>query len=249
MEDYNKIWREVYGDIQRYGPVHRHMRRLFGGLLSQLNYETAIDVGCGSGDNLMLIGYNKNLKRLVGTDISEEAIKHASKKVSAEYKILDIQKEYISENFDLVFCSFLLEHVADDDSTLTNLTNMCSKYLIVSTIQGDYELYKEWELKMGHVRNYRLGELEEKLKQRGLNILKRIQWGFPFYSPIVRKLQVLNPNMGAGKYDTKTKLIASLLNLFYHLNSFSRGDVLVILAEKDKESRNNLKAYESNRDL
>lgn len=233
MEDYNKIWREVYGDIQRHGPVHRHMRKLFLKLLSQFKYETAVDVGCGNGDNLFLLSHNKNLKRLVGTDISEEAIKYASERIHAEYKVLDIQKGFIAESFDLVFCSFLLEHVEDDDSTLTNLTNMCGKYLIVSTIQGDYEAYKEWELKMGHVRNYQIGELEKKLKQRGFRILKKIAWGFPFYSPVVRKLQLLNPNVGVGKYDTKTKIIAEILFLLYYLNSSSKGDVLVIHAVRD----------------
>lgn len=233
MEDYNKIWREVYGDIQRHGPVHRHMRKLFYKLLSQLKYETVVDVGCGNGGNLLLLSHNKNLKRLVGTDISEEAIRYASERIHAEYKVLDIQKGSIAESFDLVFCSFLLEHVEDDDSTLTNLTNMCGKYLIVSTIQGDYEAYKEWELKMGHVRNYQVGELEKKLKQRGFRILKKIEWGFPFYSPIVRKLQLLNPNVGVGKYDMKTKVIASILNLLYYLNLSSRGDILVILAVKN----------------
>jgi len=233
MEDYNKIWREVYGDLQKHGPVHRHMRMLFLKLLSQLRYESVVDVGCGSGDNLLILSHNKKLKRLVGIDISEEAIKNAFKKIHAEYKVLDIQKEFIYEKFDMVFCSFLIEHVEDDDSTLTNLANMCRKYLFISTIQGDYDAYKEWEEKMGHVRNYRVGELEEKLKQRGFRILKRIQWGFPFYSPIVRKLQLLNPNVGVGKYDMKTKAIASILNLLYYLNSSSKGDVLVILAVKN----------------
>lgn len=233
MEDYDKIWREVYGDIQKHGPVHRHMQKLFLKLLSQLKYETVVDVGCGNGDNLIILSHNKKLKRLVGIDISEEAIKNAFKKIHAEYKIVDIQKEFINEKFDMVFCSFLIEHVEDDDSTLTNLANMCRKYLFISTIQGDYDSYKEWEEKMGHIRNYRVGELEEKLKQRGFRILERIQWGFPFYSPIVRKLQLLNPNVGVGKYDMKTKVIASILNLLYYLNLSSRGDVLVILAVKN----------------
>jgi 2-polyprenyl-3-methyl-5-hydroxy-6-metoxy-1,4-benzoquinol methylase len=234
MEDYNVIWREVYGDIQKYGPVHRHMRKLFLKLLSQLSYETVVDVGCGGGGNLLLLNFNRDLKRVIGIDISEEAIKDASQKLPAEYRVLDIQKIFIHEKFDMVFCSFLLEHVEDDDTTITNLSNMCDKYLFVSTIQGDYEKYKEWEKKMGHVRNYHPGELEDKLKKRGFRILKRIQWGFPFYSPIVRKLQLLNPKVGTGKYDTKTKIIASVLNLLYYLNSSSRGDILVILAVKEQ---------------
>jgi len=233
MADYNKIWREVYGDLQKYGPVHRHMRRLFLKLLSPLKYDTAVDVGCGNGDNLLLLSHNKKLKRLIGSDISEEAIRYASKKINAEYKVLDIQKGIIDEKFDMVFCSFLLEHVEDDNSTLINLKKMCGKYLFISTIQGNYEAYKEWELKMGHLRNYNVGELEKKINDIGFKIIKKIEWGFPFYSPVVRKLQILSPNVGIGKYDTKTKIISSILNLLYFFNSFSKGDILIIIAERN----------------
>ncbi|GBD99330.1 bifunctional 3-demethylubiquinone-9 3-methyltransferase/ 2-octaprenyl-6-hydroxy phenol methylase [bacterium BMS3Abin07] len=232
MVNYNKIWREIYGDIQKHGPVHRHMRKLFIRLLSGLNYETAIDVGCGGGDNLIVLSCNKNLKRLMGVDISEEALKSASMKVDTGYRVLDIQSDYIEEKFDMVFCSFLLEHVDDDETALTNLSNMCSKYLLLSTIQGDYERYKPWEDKVGHVRNYRNSELDEKIIRHGFRILKKIEWGFPFYSPIVRRLQLLNPDIGVGRYDTKTKIIAEILNLLYYFNLSSKGDILVILAGK-----------------
>ena len=123
-----------------------------------------------------------------------------------------------------------MEHIKDDDAALINLSNMCDKYLFISTIQGNYEKYKAWEEKVGHVRNYRNGELEQKLMNNGFSILKRIQWGFPFYSPLVRKLQLLNPDAGTGEYSAATRLIASILNIICILNSSSKGDILVLVA-------------------
>jgi SAM-dependent methyltransferase len=232
MEDYDRIWREVYGDIQKYGPVHRHMRRILLKLLAPLKYETVVDVGCGNGNTLLTLTRNKTLKRIVGTDISEEAMKIASERIPAEYRILDIEKGSLGETYDMVSCSLLMEHVHDDDAAVANLSRMCGKYLLLSTIQGDYDRYRAWEEKMGHVRNYRRGELQEKVEKNGLRILKKIEWGFPFYSPIARRLQNLNPDFGTGKYDAKTKLIASVTGLLYYLNSSSRGDILILLAEK-----------------
>ena len=38
---------------------------------------------------------------------------------------------------------------------------MTGKYLCVATIAGNYERYKAWDERVGHVRNYRVGELAE----------------------------------------------------------------------------------------
>ena len=53
--DYEAIWTGVWGDMQRYGPTHRHRRRIFGRLIEELPAEritTIADVGCGEGSNL-----------------------------------------------------------------------------------------------------------------------------------------------------------------------------------------------------
>ena len=32
---YDDVWRDVYGDMQDVGPVHRHMRRILAGVLGE----------------------------------------------------------------------------------------------------------------------------------------------------------------------------------------------------------------------
>ena len=54
-DDYDAIWRDVYGDMQDVGPTHRHLRRLLAAMLRPLAYRTAIDVGCGAGHNFSLL--------------------------------------------------------------------------------------------------------------------------------------------------------------------------------------------------
>ena len=85
---------------------------------------------------------------------------------------------------------------------------------------------------VGHVRNYAYGELVQKLESCGMTISKVVQWGFPFYSPIYRNLLERTGTKGAiGQYGASRKLVAQVLYYLFWLNSSTRGDELVVLAE------------------
>ena len=84
---------------------------------------------------------------------------------------------------------------------------------------------------MGHVRNYLPGELEAKLSKTGFTIRECIKWGFPFYSPLTRLVQNINPKAGVGGYGTILKITTAVLYWLYFFNSSKRGDILIILAE------------------
>jgi hypothetical protein len=110
---------------------------------------------------------------------------------------------------------------------------MTGHYLLLATIGGNYNRYRKWDEKMGHVRNYTMPELESKLNKVGFKVVKSIQWGFPFFSPIGRLLQNIKPEMGIGKYGLATKIVSELLYWLGFLNSSKRGDLLIVLAETD----------------
>ena len=40
--DYDDLWTRVYGDIQKLGPVHRHMRRRVSAWLADLAYASYV---------------------------------------------------------------------------------------------------------------------------------------------------------------------------------------------------------------
>lgn len=229
--DYNEIWKSVYGDIQEIGPTHRHIRRLCRKLLESLDYESILDVGCGPGDNIPLLCGKKNIKLLAGIDISNQILDVTRQRyTNSEFFALDIEKQHLNTKYDLVSCSLVMEHVVDDVSVLKNLYAMTGKYLLIVTVQGDYEKFIKWEKLMGHVRNYNEGELVAKLERVGFKIIKKIEWGYPFYSPLGRMFQNLDPKQGTGKINSITKLIANVLYLLYFLNSSHRGDMIIILA-------------------
>lgn len=229
--NYDVMWEKVYGDIQRYGPVEKHLRRIYSKILSEIQYKSVLDVGCGTGLNFPLLLEDKVVKEVAGVDISSKAIVLAKERYSGEFRVLDIQEGHLESKYDLVFCSLVLEHLPKDVEAIKNLYEMTGRYLLVGTMAGNYERYKPWEKVVGHVRNYSPDELEAELERTGFTIRKCIKWGFPFYSPLTRLLQNINPNMGVGEYSTTLKIGTTLLYYVYFLNSFKRGDVLVILAE------------------
>lgn len=230
--DYNEIWKNVYGDIQETGPVHRHLHRIIRRLLRKIDYSSFMDVGCGSGQNFEMLQEGKHIERCGGIDISDFAISKASEKLGGlgQCQCCDIQKNAPSGVWDLVYCSLILEHLPDDVAALKNMRKMTGKYLLAATIAGDFDRYRAWDERVGHVRNYTKGELERKLQAAGFNVIESIYWGFPFYTPLARTLQN-HSSIGTGRYGMIARILAFVLYGLYFLNSSRRGDLLIVLAE------------------
>ena len=210
--------------------AHKHLTRIYTNILNKIEYESLLDVGCGPGLNLPMLTKGKNVNKIAGIDISDKAINAANEKYKGQFTVLDIQEERLYEKFDLVFCSLVLEHVPDDDKAMKNLHEMTGKYLLISTLAGYFERYRSYEEKLGHVRNYSPAELKTKLIKAGFTIIEHIQWGFPFYSPMARRVQMIKPHIVTGKFGKSMKIMAALLERIYFLNSSRKGDLQVILA-------------------
>jgi len=232
--DYEGIWEDVWGDMQKYGPVHRHHRRIFSGLLKNLpqsEIRTIADIGCGEGSNLFFLGTLFPNAKLTGFDISTTALKTARSNTRAEFGILDIQKEVPPRKFDLVFCSDVVEHLEHDTVAISNMARMTNKYALIATVQGRM---RKNEQAIGHVRNYEYGELRQKMEAAGFEITKIIEWGYPFYSPLFRDFISFFPaseKISHGQYNFAQKTIAHLLYFLFLLNRSDKGDVIFVLAK------------------
>lgn len=230
--EYDEMWKYVYGSIEEIGPTHLHIRRLCRRLLMSLDFESVLDVGCGPGHNIPLLCEGRSVKRLAGVDISKEILDVAMQRYKNwSFHYLDIEKGHLDDQYDLVFCSLVLEHLIDDAAALRNLHAMTGKYLLLVTIQGNYERYARNEKLLGHLRNYRQGELVTRIKQENFRIIEKIEWGFPFYSPIGRLLCNLSPKRSIGKSSFVIRFIANVLYLLCFLNSSRKGDIIIVLVE------------------
>jgi SAM-dependent methyltransferase len=226
---YDDLWQTAWGDIQRFGPVHRHMHEDVLRVVTSLNVHTILDVGCGSGDALALLASERRYE-VTGTDLSAEAVRRARERlpVSTRLEQLDIERDRLDGRFDLVMSVQVVEHLVDDVAALRNMASMAEKYVFTSTIGGRM---RRSEIPIGHVRNYSRIELSRKLELAGLRVLWVRGWGFPFYSPLYRSLAELLPaGPPTGEVDDMRRVVARLLYELYKLNLPGRGDVLSALA-------------------
>lgn len=226
--DYDRMWDEVYGELQDLGPTHRHLDRIVRQILAPLEYQSVLDVGVGFGHNLPALTEGRGPARLAGVDISQRAIDHVRARWPGDFHRLDITAECLPERFDLVFSALVLEHLVDDAAALANMRKMTGHHLLVATIGGDYERYRPWEEQVGHVRNYAPGELETKLSAAGFIPQRSLRWGFPLYSPFARRLQ--NRMRPTHELSRASRLSARVMYMLFFLNSNRRGDLLLTLA-------------------
>jgi SAM-dependent methyltransferase len=215
--------------MQHAGPVHRHIRDDMLRTVRALSIRSVLDVGCGSGDNLAALA-ELGAYDLAGVDVSAEALARARQHVpSARFEVLDVQREALPEQFDLVMSIQVIEHLLDDIAALRNMAAMTRRFVCVSTMQGRM---RPSERAIGHVRNYSVVELHRKLEAAGLTVVRTYGWGFPFYSPLYRSaVEWLPGGPPGGPMGPLSRVAARLLYHLYRLNWPGRGDVLTVLAE------------------
>ena len=196
-----------------------------------------LDVGCGNGvKSVLLANYFSNAK-LLGIDFTDEGIKKAnatySKVSNIHFDKADIF-EMQTEKYDMVSCLEVLEHIEDWQSILKKICDISNKYVLISVPTGrmrDYEKY------VGHLRNFKKGEIENFMENNGFKKIKTFYAGFPFYSPLGRDW--LNRNWKgyeediSGIFTKKQKIFHTIVYIVFRYFCFKNiGDNFVGLFEK-----------------
>ena len=170
--DYDVAWEERWDDMKKYGPYSRHVRRLAHRLLADLQFTSVLDVGCGQGEMLLeMLARYPQVKHVGGIDYSQSSAEITAQRVGqGNYFALDLQTDDMLERFeqpfDLTYSLDVVEHIEDDVAALANIHGVTGKYVLIGTVQGNH--LPEWEKEVvGHVRNYRRGELIAKMESVG----------------------------------------------------------------------------------
>jgi 2-polyprenyl-3-methyl-5-hydroxy-6-metoxy-1,4-benzoquinol methylase len=231
---YNQHWEADWDDMKNYGPYARHLRRIVIDFIRPLQFNSVLDVGCGQGTLLTNVAAVAPHAELYGTDFSITALQMAKQRLpDAVFTIMDVTHNTYQAAFDLVLCTDVLEHIEDDVAAIQNLARLTKKYLLIATVQGRMRHHepKAW----GHVRNYHYGELVKKLQAAQLNVVRKVEWGFPFFSPLYRDVNAIIGGVGtSGKYGIARKTIAEVIYQVFRLNNNHRGDEIFVLAEKSQ---------------
>lgn len=233
-EAYNALWAAGWDDTRLYGPMARHSRRLFTRLSADLTPNSILDVGCGEGSLLSTLMKHHPGATGTGVEVSDHAIALATRVTpNATFANCDVASGALDRTFDLVVSADVVEHIADDITAIKNMAAMTAPggRLIISTLQGRM---RNFERQVGHVRNYELGELEEKIRGAGLKVERVIAWGWPFYSPLYRDFLDVMDNKGTmGRFGIIRKTVCHLLYALFMLNRSTKGDYIFVRAVKD----------------
>jgi SAM-dependent methyltransferase len=227
--NYDVAWQR-WDDMKRFGPTSRHTRRLILNLIANLEFASVLDVGCGQGSPLEALAESRPGIELAGIDISVQAVELAKHRLpGATFSALDLTKGSLDRKFDLIVCSDVLEHIEDDVAALANMRKMASRWCVISTLQGRM---RKFEREVGHVRNYRRGELTSKIEAAGFVIRRQLNWGFPFFSPLYRDILDRVPQGATtGHFGLRRRLLSNALYAIFYANATWVGDYVICLAE------------------
>lgn len=223
---YDANWND-WADTKTHGPVNRYLRYLIQRALRRIvrtEITSILDFGCGTGENTYLFAALCPQARVTGIDFSLTGIQYAQKTWNAPNLDFahDLAAEHLIRSYDLIACFEVLEHVDDWQGLLTRLTGAAQRYLFISCPIGRMRAY---EVNVGHLRNFRPGEIEAALHLLGFEPVILQYAGFPFYSPLFRNaanmvgLTSSHDPLTRGTYGWKRKVLAELVYWLFRFGS------------------------------
>jgi 2-polyprenyl-3-methyl-5-hydroxy-6-metoxy-1,4-benzoquinol methylase len=124
--------------------------------LKYVQGKRVLDYGCGSGYGSQMLS---NLAdKVIGVDVSSEAIEFAKKKYFSNNIIFKDISELDDEKFDVITSFQVIEHVTDDKEYIKKLKNLLNPdgYLLISTPDKKNRLFnfiqKPWNI--FHLKEY-----------------------------------------------------------------------------------------------
>ena len=119
MTSVNRTWYERYWDKDLVPPDHDPLtvERVSCFLSVAKDKQLVLDLGCGSGRATRLL--EKAGKKVIGLDISAEALRRASRLGGASSYVqadCDAQPPFADQSFEAVYCAEVIEHLLDPES-------------------------------------------------------------------------------------------------------------------------------------
>lgn len=230
-EIYDASWL-AWRDMKLYGPASVWLRGLISACMKALDrprVKSVLDMGCGEGTTTAMLATEFPAAQVLGIDFSETGVRLASDTYGSPRVsfLKDTTSAALTSNqYDLVTCFEVLEHVDDWESLLGRICAASSYAVCLSFPTGRMRPY---EVHVGHVRNFRKGEVEAFMEKHGFAPARIYHAGFPFYSPIYRELCNLvdagSNDFSKGRFGMRQKIVAAiLLMLFRYFSSRRIGD-------------------------
>jgi SAM-dependent methyltransferase len=167
-------WYEQVREIERNHWWFVGRRRILLAVLERLDVraESILDVGCGSGANLDLLGERYHEGILHGIDIERESLRHCAGDRSIRVSQADLMHlPFRPGSFDLVCALDAIEHVPDDETALRELHRVCrSGGTLLATVPAFGFLWGNVDRVGHHFRRYTRRELTGVIERSGFAV-------------------------------------------------------------------------------
>lgn len=193
MTDYKNLSKSAFNvqantyDVDKTGKHARGQYKYVLNELQQLDFQTILDVGCGTGEILKSIKERYSFVKLYGLDISEEMLKQANDKLKGTATLILGDAENITletNSFDLLLCTDSFHHYPNPQQAISEFYRVLKhgKFLLIADYWKPFPIRQIMNLFIsysneGDVKIYSKKEIIEFLKQGGFQeiIYKKIQ--------------------------------------------------------------------------
>jgi SAM-dependent methyltransferase len=150
--------------------------RLLAGLAAKF-FPAAVrylEIGCGTGVVLKAMAAARSWSRLAGSELHPAGLSHAILRLGdqAEFVQMDARHIPAQEAFDLVGAFDVLEHIPEDENVMREVYSaLVPGGGFIAAVPQHPALWSQADIVAHHVRRYRRGELERKLRSAQFEIL------------------------------------------------------------------------------
>ncbi len=158
-----------------------------------------LDVGCGAGQNAaQLFSIGKIVDGITISPQEAKEGKHYFRNIFIQNLEHGLPEEVKEQNYDVVLCSHVLEHIAYPEKLLEDILNLTLKNgakLIIALpnflhynnrfkiFKGNFDYTESGLMDNTHVRWYTFKSAQELFQKRGLKVISaEVDGNLPFYS-------------------------------------------------------------------
>lgn len=199
-----------------------------------------LDAGCGAGGTLEYLARYGSVQ---GVDVSPQMVEYCQKRGMSVSCTSLSELPFRNDNFDMVFCLDVLEHIPHEKPALRELIRVVRPGgILVFTVPALSMLWGNHDILNNHYRRYNFGELQKLLTELNLAIERSTYFNFFLLPPIwlVRKLSRKNTQRTdfqlGSKLDKIFYLILKLENFLLGYMDLPVGVSQLVIARKKNPS-------------
>jgi len=196
-------------------------------LLKNIKFNKVLDIGCGIGVFSFEIAKRYRHAQVIGMDNNRETIENANFIAqknglrNCKFIVGDILTMHLKEDFDLLICIDILEHIKNDQKAIERIYESIKKGTIgIIHVPGYYRRWFFFSKKInydvkGHIKpGYKLEDIRNKLEKAGFTILE-ISYTYGLLETVTNNLSYL-----ISHAEKKNKFIYALFFPFMNILAF-----------------------------